>query len=105
MVEQVIPDAGKLVELAVFSGLKPCDACAGTGQPSPWEWDHIVWRDRVPLAVCGDCRGSGLLTRWGFRVSQARSAKIRAYFVDHPAELVAHLRAASSDTAKSEGEV
>jgi hypothetical protein len=54
------------------SGTNECDACAGTGGPSPWEYDHHIWLRGQPVAVCGACRGSGYLTRWGFRVSAAR---------------------------------
>jgi hypothetical protein len=50
-------------------GTRECDACCGTGEPSPWEYDHYIWLRGQPIAVCGSCRGSGYLTKWGFRVS------------------------------------
>jgi hypothetical protein len=75
------------------TSMKPCDACAGTGQRSPWEHDFYIWKDRVPFAVCGGCRGSGLLGMFGRPLSQARSAEMCASFHDDPASLVGHLRA------------
>jgi hypothetical protein len=53
-------------------GTRECSACAGTGEPSPWEHDHHIWLRGNPIAVCGACRGSGYLTRFGFRVSPAK---------------------------------
>lgn len=66
------------------SRLRACDACAGTGRPSPWEWDHFVWTNRVPQAVCGSCRGSGVLTRWGFRLSQKKTAAMLNWLRQNP---------------------
>jgi hypothetical protein len=53
-------------------GSKDCSACCGTGDPSPWEYDHAVWVRGEPIAVCGACRGSGYVSRWGFRISAAK---------------------------------
>lgn len=73
-------------------GLRLCDACCGTGEPSPWEWDVYVWLHGVPHAVCGACRGSGLLGRFGFRLSRRRTALLHKRFHDDPASLVRFLR-------------
>jgi len=54
------------------NGSKECDACAGTGETSPWEWDHAVWVRGEPIAVCGACRGAGKVSRWGFRLSATK---------------------------------
>jgi hypothetical protein len=54
------------------NGTHECGACCGTGEPSPWEYDHHIWLRGNPIAVCGSCRGSGYLTRFGFRVSAAK---------------------------------
>jgi ribosomal protein L3 len=51
---------------------KECQACAGTGDPSPWEHDHHVWMRGEAIAVCGACRGAGIVGRWGFRISPAK---------------------------------
>jgi hypothetical protein len=75
-----------------LSRFRKCDACTGTGEPSPWEWDHYVWRSRIPHAVCGSCRGSGLLTRWGFRLSAKVAAEMRAWLEANPAELCEMMR-------------
>jgi hypothetical protein len=48
---------------------KECDACAGTGDTSPWEHDHHMWLRGEPIAVCGACRGAGRVSKWGFRLS------------------------------------
>ena len=55
---------------------KECDACAGTGEPSPWEHDHYVFVKGRLIAVCGACAGAGFLTRWGFRYSAKKYARL-----------------------------
>ena len=53
-------------------GARDCEACSGTGETSPWEHDHHVWLRGQPIAVCGACRGAGMVSRWGFRLSAAK---------------------------------
>lgn len=40
-----------------------CESCAGTGEPSPWEYDRYVWLKGVAYAVCGACGGAGRVSR------------------------------------------
>ncbi len=51
---------------------RECRACCGTGEPSPWEYDHAVWVRGEPIAVCGACRGAGRVRIFGFHLSAAK---------------------------------
>jgi hypothetical protein len=53
-------------------GARDCSACCGTGESSPWEYDHHIWVRGEPIAVCGACRGAGMMGRFGFRISAAK---------------------------------
>jgi hypothetical protein len=53
----------------MLMGARDCEACAGTGEPSPWEYDHHLWLRGQPIAVCGACHGAGMVSKWGFRLS------------------------------------
>lgn len=70
-------DAAERILRPMPMGSHECAACAGTGEPSPWEHDHHIWLRGQPIAVCGACRGAGQVGRWGFRLS---AAKVLAHY-------------------------